>query len=432
MVVPRFCPYRACSLHTLSGVRAWSFPGRWFRPRGFYYTDTYGWVKRFHCCSCGRSFSESTFRLDYFVKRRLSYQRIEQALTSCSGLRAIGRTLGCSVDSVSNRISRLSRQYISAHSSLITTVRLREPLAADGFQSFAVSQYYPNNIHLLCGADSQLVYDLDYVTIRRTGAMSESQRLMRLALEIFYRASPKGITRSFRRIVTSVSRLCATVAPGDPRLPLIPFRTDCKREYAVELKRNRCIGRLMTDHRFEHQRISSRRHRDYANPLFAVNYLDREIRKDLAEHVRETTRFARNVNNSMERMWLYLAVHNYRKRHRINPPAELPEAERGRVHAQVAGFTRSAIEATLASIHTRRRFLSLSPVRGCARITWQRLYHTPLRGVDRTVLRRVKRLVARSRTDVTALAQEIAGSAGAGISRTASRPREYLPAYAIA
>ncbi len=42
--------------------------------------------------------------------------------------------------------------------------------------------------------------------------------------------------------------------------------------------------------------------RTYANPLFASNYLGREIRKDQANHRREPTCYSRNPANSMSRL----------------------------------------------------------------------------------------------------------------------------------
>ncbi|MCX7788486.1 MAG: hypothetical protein N2442_12415 [Spirochaetes bacterium] len=58
--------------------------------------------------------------------------------------------------------------------------------------------------------------------------------------------------------------------------------------------------------------MRSRRARTRSNPLFAVNYLDREVRKDAANHVRETTRGSRNVKDLMNRLALNQVVHNYR------------------------------------------------------------------------------------------------------------------------
>ena len=45
--------------------------------------------------------------------------------------------------------------------------------------------------------------------------------------------------------------------------------------------------------------VSGKAARTKNNRLFAVNYLDREIRKDNASHVRETVQFSRNGNSRM-------------------------------------------------------------------------------------------------------------------------------------
>ncbi|MFP4564035.1 MAG: hypothetical protein ACLFRY_12085 [Spirochaetia bacterium] len=41
------------------------------------------------------------------------------------------------------------------------------------------------------------------------------------------------------------------------------------------------------------------------NPLFPVNYLDRQIRKDNSNHLRKTVQFSRDVDSRMERMAVY-------------------------------------------------------------------------------------------------------------------------------
>jgi hypothetical protein len=46
---------------------------------------------------------------------------------------------------------------------------LREALVFDGFESFAFSQYYPNNIHLMVTSDSQFVLGFNAAVLRRKG-----------------------------------------------------------------------------------------------------------------------------------------------------------------------------------------------------------------------------------------------------------------------
>lgn len=416
MLRPRFCPNRDCEYHDADHPRLHRVgTERWYARSGYYRSRVHGIVQRFRCRRCGTTCSERTFALDYYVKRRVSFLRVERCIISCSGVRAAARALGCSADTISNRVSRLARQYLAAHAQLLRGLSLQESVAADGFQSFAVSQFYPNNIHLLAGCESQFVYGCDYVTIRRAGTMTERQRRLREALEQLYRAPRDGINRSFRHLVRQLERL----SHRSKCLPDILW-TDLRGEYSQELSRNRTIRALMAAGRFEHRTVSSRRHRDVRNRLFAVNYLDREIRTGLAEHVRQTTRFARNVNNSMERLWVYLGAHNLRKPHRLNNP----KADTT-VHAQRAGISGRRIEAALSGLYTSRRFFSQHSLSQPAQTLWRRAYPTPLRGVPPNLLRRVRTLGAKRKIDVEAICAQL------GISKPQTPRPECLPSYAL-
>ncbi len=240
MINPPFCPHAGCAFH----VRPDSHEARllrvrsWFLRCGYYATRVRGRVQRFRCTSCGRGFSEQTFRLDYYVKRRISYRRIQMEVKSCSGVRQMARNLSVSPATVTNRISRLSRQVLAAHAQLLTQIHVAEDLVADGFESFSVSQYYPNNIHLLVGKDSQFTYCADYVPIRRKGTMTERQHLKRTALEMVFRPDPRGISRSFALISEQVDRLCQTSI-----LPVLTLWSDSRSEYGRELRNNASLER---------------------------------------------------------------------------------------------------------------------------------------------------------------------------------------------
>lgn len=121
---------------------------------GHYETAAHGRVQRYRCLLCGRGFSDQTFSLDYATKRKVSYQSILEFLISCAGIRSIARTLAVSHELIMNRISRLARQSLSVHADIGQSIRLFEPLVADGFESFVASQHTPNNIHLLAGKKS--------------------------------------------------------------------------------------------------------------------------------------------------------------------------------------------------------------------------------------------------------------------------------------
>ena len=354
MKYPPFCPNPDCDRHLLSHRDT-----TWYSPSGYYRTHTHGTVKRFRCNSCGFRFSAQTFSLDYFVKKKLPYRYIFNQLKSAAGIRDIARDLKVSPGAVLNRISRMSRQAVGIHCGLCRSVRLNEDLVADGFESFTVSQYYPNNIHLLAGKESQYLYAFDYSYLARKGRMTEYQKkLNRIKKE----SSHGGIsvTESFSNICSKIDILMDRRRGNHTVL-----YTDQKPQY------KRVIAQAHFYSSLSHITISSRLPRTVTNKLFSVNYLDREIRKDNANHVRESVQFSRNTGNCMERMALYSLYHNYMKPYRIRSGTDT-------VHAEIAGISGKKINAELKSLFTERRFLSRMKGMSMSDIrTWFGLYTTP-------------------------------------------------------
>ena len=414
---PPFCPNKRCKLHldpeTAEGKALRRV--KWFAPFGWYQTKVRGPVPRFRCRHCGKTFSRQTFRLDYYVKRTVDYDQLRDRLTSCSSVRAVGNSLGISPDSVSNRISRLSRQYLSACAEALSEMAPEESVVADGFESFAVSQYFPNNITLLGGADSQYVLFADYATLRRKGRMTKWQKHLRAQLEKLYRADPRAVQASFTRVLDTVADLAG-------RTEQRPFclRTDEKTDYRRALAGHKTLTAARQAGAFTHATFDSKAPRTIMNPLFTVNYFDRQLRKDLAEHVRETTRFARNVCHTMERLWVIIGHYNFYKRYRITDPVSVE-----RTHADVAGLGRRQVAHALRHVTTQRRFLSFQSLPAAFEQSWKRGYETPLRTLKPKVLRALKKAARKGEVDL----EELKKSLGLD-SLTHERP-QYLPKYAL-
>ena len=358
---PPFCANPHCIHHSEDPSEPYVQYVSW----GSYETAAFGKVPRFRCTSCGKTFSVQTFRVDYWLKRVYDYRDLTERLCSCSSIRAIGRAYHVAGKSIQNRIGRGARQVLDLESRLSSTREPDEDLAADGFESFCVSQYYPNNIHLLVGKRSQFVYESDHVTLRRKGRMTDAQKKLRERLDLLFRPDPRGIEKSFGRI--GVSLLSVLSDEGRPSLTLW---TDEKREYPRALAASPCAAALISDGRLVHKTVPSRAARSQANPLFSVNYLDRELRKDLHEHVRETSCFGRNVNAQMERLTLYLFYHNYLKPHRT--------AEPRLSHALVAGYDAEEIGRGRGRLWETRAWYSHTELTESGRETWLRLRKTPL------------------------------------------------------
>ena len=150
--------------------------------------------------------------------------------------------------------------------------------------------------------------------------------------------------------------------------------TDKKEQYPLALASNSDIRYMKTEDRFKHVTVSSKAARTTSNDLFAVNYIDREFRKDVAEYARETVCFGRNVCNALERVCVYLFHHNFFKVYRIAVSGE------SRTHAEVAGLTKEKVLQIREDILTKRRFISEWQIKkgGFFHQLWLRQIPTPL------------------------------------------------------
>jgi hypothetical protein len=248
---------------------------------------------------------------------------------------------------------------------------LAEPLVADGFESFVLSQYFPNNFNFLVGKDSQYVYYFNYVQLHRKGRMTEKQKLTAQYLKNEWPLPNNNQILKFGELLRYISKIVVQT----PKQKELDFYTDEKYEYL------RCTNPVylppeLIERRFtlNHHRINSRVPRTKVNDLFSVNYIDRECRKDLAEHHRETTCHAKETNDSVERMCVYRTIHNYFKKFRINPgKSEFV------THADAAGIPRDIYLPLLKKFTTSRFFYSHLELTFHDKLVWLRAYATPLK-----------------------------------------------------
>lgn len=357
---PPFCPDKDCPCYHQP-------KGNWYVKNGSFTTRRSGRVQKYRCKCCGTTFCSETFSIDYRTQRTLSYKRILTHLITSSGLRDISRDLGASCTAVTNRIGRLSRQAMAISCHLIQGLSIKEDLVADGIESFVCSQYAPNNINILAGKDSQFWFLSDYSQITRKGVMTKQQRERNGQIKELIKLNRTSIYHSFRNVARTALRLQEGMQPKS-----LILWTDEHLQYrqVMSLRDRDEMDRL------HHGMISSKQERNGKNPLFSVNYLDREIRKDCADHTRETVQFARNTANMMDRLAIYRMYHNFIKPYRIDGTAE----ERSRCHGEVAGIASGQIRRELKSLFTRRRFLGKCPWMNSADVrVWLRHVTTPMK-----------------------------------------------------
>jgi hypothetical protein len=287
------------------------------------------------------------------------------------GVRAMARLFNCAPDTINRKICILARQATVIMSHVIENIELFEDLTADGFESFAVSQYFPNNFNILVGKDSQFVYHFDYVQLHRKGRMTDYQKKKAAELKKKWPLRRNNELIAFMEIEQKIMEMLMKTQTVEH----LTVYTDEKTIYRQCFDHIGAVAKYDGSTAYVTQKqISSRQHRDLNNELFAVNYIDREIRKDMAEHHRETSCFARNVNSSVSRMMVYLFYHNFLKTYRLNGIDN-----RNKNHADAAGITSLVYRKMLVHLFTKRLFSTHYNLQGNNEMTWCRAYQTPLK-----------------------------------------------------
>ena len=157
-------------------------------------------------------------------------------------------------------------------------------------------------------------------------------------------------------------------------MPTLVFRTDEHPVYPRAILRVPELRNASVSRSFVHERHSSIAPRTKRNPLFPVNYYDRELRKDIAAYRRESTCFGRNVANGLLRLGHHMVWHNYLKPQRIVSTAVKPET-----HAVTAGIGSARIQTELKRLYMDRAMLSQQRLSAEQARIWLKKHPTPLK-----------------------------------------------------
>jgi transposase-like protein len=336
----------------------------WRSDHGSYSTRAFGEVPRYRCRCCKKTFSEQSFKIDYYVKRPVDYIRLIRALVCTSGQGNLSRFTALRYELIQNRYERIARFFLAVHATLrhqLPSQRQQEDFVMDGFESFSFSQYFPNNVNIIVGASSELIYQMGFAQLRRKGQMSDEQRARRGELEAALgKAPPRAIEESVVRILQDICTWVREKGYGPLHL-----KTDEHPAYVRAFRRVPEAERLVW-----HQRYSSKAPRTLSNPLFPVNYVDRQFRKDLVNHVRETVQFSRCPAAMMMRLTIYQGYHNYLM------PRRVRQQRRGnwQTRAEALGVERKQIWATIRSLWGKRLFYHKTPLWQEEQRTWLMLW----------------------------------------------------------
>jgi len=282
---------------------------------------------------------------------------LDDRLNSCSGYRQIGRALSLSYAVLKNRYERLARNYLNVTATAYTNFALPEDIAFDGFESFVGSQFVPDNFNIAVGTSSRVPYVCSLTLFRRHGRMTEKQKEKRKQLDRIWKLPRRSFIESCKEAFRDIISLYL----NRPHLTPFTIYTDQKKEYQTALKELPEAKHLIKLKVLVHHQTSSRAARTRRNPLFPVNYFDREIRKNSAAHVRETVRFDREVNMSAARMAIMIGYHTFRKPFTIDGHSHTEDLL---THGDVAGLTgRREVRQAYQELYTHRHVWTHVPVK---------------------------------------------------------------------
>lgn len=348
--VPPHCPNPNCRCH--QGPQ--SLQDTWYIHNGYYTTKQTPKIARYKCTSCGKHFSARTFQLAYYDHKNLAYKKIYTLRNYGMSLRAIALFCKMSRQRVLRGLAKLARQSLAVHSRMLTELTHQmtlEPVVFDGILNFVHSKARATSMQIAVLKKSQLVTDFDQIFVKRQGKMSPAEIQRAKALYCRHPLPRKSLQLSCQRVFGSI----------DERHPqkAIELFTDRHLAYPIALK---CLG-LQT---WCHYRIDSTLKRNLFNPLFAVNYIEREIRKDQADFERKTEKFSKRLEYQSERLMNYVVWHNLQKPYRLNGDyTDCP-------HAKIAGIKTSWIKKECRSMFRNRAFGSREKLNSWMKKIWNR------------------------------------------------------------
>ena len=366
--VPEYCLNESC-IHHHPGPQN---TGNWYKHFGSHKTKAHGIVPRFRCKACKKTFSTQSFSIHYWTHRVMNMEQFESVLVGSSGQRQLGRSLKASGRLVKNRCQRLARNYLACYAEVAKHHTITEDCAFDGFESFVRSQYFPASFNILIGSESLALYGVSVNLMRRKGRMTAIQKANRTMIDEHFKPKPSDTKKACMIVFESLKgRIRESDTPWE-------LWTDKHKAYPTALHQIDWTREAIENESIVHNTISSKAARIRSNPLFPVNYMDREARKDMADHARETVRFPREINMAIQRMIAVLGAHTFGKPKTITGRCF---TDQDPTHADEAGMTQiDSVQYVVKNRHTKRFLYSHASKGGCPdwiTMIWKELYKNP-------------------------------------------------------
>jgi transposase-like protein len=352
-----FCPNNKCTYN-----QKLSYKDKWFRKDGYHPTKAFGPIQRYRCLHCGKTFSDQTFSLNYYLKKATDFDQLLKQLNSNNSSCFIARENKMSFESIRIRRDRMARNALFFQSTMQSDLVIDEPLCADGFESYTKSKYYPTNINILIGSESGYLYYFTESHSRRKGKVTAKQK-ERMEWE-YEDKSFQGcdLYSNFSGLLSILKGMCKDNS--------CVLHTDEHKTYPSVLDDLSKAGGFPV---VQHIKTSSKRIRNGQNPLHRANTMDMLFRKDLPNHRRRTICFARNDRNMLSRIALYTVTHNFFKPKYISDKAKQTQEK----HYSTLGFDEEKVAFWKSLFTSNRFFLSKVQLPAFFLKVWKRITDTP-------------------------------------------------------
>ena len=304
--VPTHCPWPECAEHS-QGPR--SSPYRFHRHGWYKRVTAPHKVRRFRCLACERTYSQQTFSTTYYAKRPKLLPLIAAQLQASSGLRQIGRTVGCTHATVGRALARLGRHCMLLLARALAEIGVvHEPLVIDHFEAFELSQDLPFGIGTVVGHRSWFVYALDPAIHERGGRLTPVQR-DRVAKRK-QRLREGGYKGSFGRLLDGL----ADLAPQQG----LQLHTDGHASYRLALREHPSREKFLhlatpNPDRGPKGSAPSEEARLRDARMFPSDRWHALLRHTAKHHTRETIAFPRRLNAALERGFVHVIWRNFVK-----------------------------------------------------------------------------------------------------------------------
>lgn len=295
--LPPFCPLEACPSRTESRPFTWRKAGAYSRA-----CDRRR-IRRYTCLSCGRRFSEQTFRLDFRERKPQIDRFILHDFVSKVTHRQSARTLRVNRKTIEERLRRFAPAIREFHKATLARARasggIRGRFAFDELETFENSRRLsPVTVPVMVERRTH------YVLHAETAAMAARGRLNRREREkLAIREARHGKRRSGAR--AAIDRCFEHFAEHHDSRRLIELATDRKRAYRSATRRY--IGHRLAAHVTE----SSKRTRNRSNPLFAINHTFAMMRDGISRLVRRSWGASKCRGRLLLHIWIWIGWRNY-------------------------------------------------------------------------------------------------------------------------